>query len=143
MTIRTVAVTVMANMVVAHMYHRKNSYIHQGGHAFSSSMWTWATKCLRVSLEGEKIRINFICKSNFMFEYFKNEKWFYLLNFMDLIALYLKSYQNWKDLIEIDLIVNFKYKSNQINFIFSHSKHYSMYFKHKSEFLNQFTFYCI
>ena len=61
-------------------------------------------------LEWEKIGINLICKSNFVFGSFKNKKWFHLLNFIDLIILYLKSYQNWKNLIKIDLILKFKYK---------------------------------
>ena len=65
----------------------------------------------------EKIGIDLICKLNFVLGCFRNKKWwFYLTNPINLIIFYLKSYQNWKDLIGIDWILKFKYKSNQIHF---------------------------
>ena len=53
----------------------------------------------------KKIRIDLIYKFNFVFEYFKNKKWFYLLNSMGFdyfdfkILSNLKEFQkNWFDL---------------------------------------------
>ena len=41
----------------------------------------------------------------------------------------------------IDLILKFKYKLNQINFIFSYFKYNLIYYKYKNWFLDQFKSY--
>ena len=80
-----------------------------------------------VYFEWEKIEIDLICKKKICIWMFLKKLISFVI-FYGFITMYLKSYLNCKNLIGINLILKYKYKLNQINFIFSYSKQLSSIF---------------